>query len=172
MVFRALALPLVAALIGSGPVSVPVAHGHMIPASGTWAWPVHGPVIRGFDPPDTPFGAGHRGIDVAVPLGTPVTAPAPGTVSFAGPVGGHLFVTIDHGGGLESTYSWLGTVLVRRGDAVAAGAIVASTGNGHPGSSVPHLHLGVRLDDVYVDPFGVLGPLGVQELIRLAPLAA
>jgi murein DD-endopeptidase MepM/ murein hydrolase activator NlpD len=35
-------------------------------AAGDWSWPVVGPVIRAFDPPDTPFGSGHRGIDIAV----------------------------------------------------------------------------------------------------------
>jgi murein DD-endopeptidase MepM/ murein hydrolase activator NlpD len=66
--------------------------------SADWAWPVVGPVIRGFDPPSTPFGAGHRGIDIAAPMGTPVLASAPGLVTFAGEVAGHLFVTVDHGG--------------------------------------------------------------------------
>ena len=40
--------------------------------AGTWTWPVQGPVIRGFDPPDQPFGEGHRGIDIAVAPGGPV----------------------------------------------------------------------------------------------------
>ena len=76
-------------------------------AAGTWAWPVSGPVIRGFDPPDSPYGSGHRGIDIAAPAGSVVLAPADGRVAFAGPVGGRLFLTIDHSGGLESTYSWV-----------------------------------------------------------------
>ena len=76
-----------------------------------WTWPVTGPVIRGFDLPDDPYGSGHRGIDIAVSVGTTIVAPADGAVSFAGPVGGRLFLTIDHGGGLSSTYSWLTTDL-------------------------------------------------------------
>jgi murein DD-endopeptidase MepM/ murein hydrolase activator NlpD len=141
-------------------------------ADGTWPWPVTGPVIRGFDPPASPFGAGHRGIDVAVPFGTPILAPEAGTVAFAGPVGGELFVTLDHGGGLTSTYSWLSSVAVRRGDAVAAGQLIGTTGLGHPGSAVPHLHFGVRLGGGYVDPLEYLAPAGVQDFIRLVPLAA
>lgn len=138
---------------------------------GTWTWPVMGPVIRGFDPPTSPFGAGHRGIDIAVPFGTSILAPEAGTVSFAGRVGGELFVTIDHGGGLSSTYSWLSSAAVRRDDVVARGQPIGATGGGHPGSVVPHLHFGVRLQGQYMDPLTYLAPLGVQDLIRLVPLA-
>ena len=181
MALRALVLPLLLYVIGPwsaadeavedgpGPVARDVV-GAM--PFGTWPWPVTGPVIRGFDPPTSPFGAGHRGIDVAVPFGTPILAPEAGTVSFAGRVGGELFVTIDHGGGLSSTYSWLSSVTVRKGDAVAIGQQVGSTGTGHPGSAIPHLHLGMRLDGAYLDPLEILAPLGVQDLIRLVTLAA
>jgi murein DD-endopeptidase MepM/ murein hydrolase activator NlpD len=138
----------------------------------TWAWPVTGPVVRGFDPPSSPFGSGHRGIDIAVDIGSEVVAPADGVVAFAGPVGGHLFLTIDHGGGLESTYSWLSSLSVRRGDAVVGGQPIALTGPGHAGAPLSSLHLGVRLDDAYVDPLDYLGALDVSTMIRLAPLAA
>jgi murein DD-endopeptidase MepM/ murein hydrolase activator NlpD len=140
-------------------------------AAGTWLWPVSGPVIRAFDPPDDPYGAGHRGIDIAAPFGTPMRSPAPGVVTFAGKVAGNLFLTIDHGAGLESTYSWLSALMVKKGDAVTAGQVVAATGTGHPGSSVTHLHMGVKLDDLYVDPLDYLGPVSVSGFIRLAPLA-
>jgi murein DD-endopeptidase MepM/ murein hydrolase activator NlpD len=141
-------------------------------SSASWGWPVIGPVVRGFDPPETPFGAGHRGIDVAAPVGTTVLAPESGVVAFAGRVGGELFVTLDHGGGLTSTYSWLSATLVRVGDAVGVGTPIALSGRGHPGSTVPHLHFGVRQDDVYLDPLAFLGPLSVSSFIRLAPLSA
>jgi len=139
--------------------------------NGTWPWPVSGPVIRGFDSPDTPFGAGHRGIDIAVAPGTPILAPEAGTVSFAGRVGGELFVTIVHGGGLSSTYSWISVATVRKGEVVVRGQMIGATGTGHPGSGAPHLHLGVKLDGEYVDPLELLAPLGVQDLIRLVPVA-
>ena len=137
--------------------------------AGTWVWPVTGPIIRGFDPPDSPYGSGHRGIDVAAPAGTRAVAPAAGTVTFAGPVGGRLFLTLDHGGGLTSTFSWVSALLVRRGDAVVAGQPVALTGGCHPGDVEPCLHFGVRLDGVYQDPMAYLGALEVWRLIRLAP---
>jgi murein DD-endopeptidase MepM/ murein hydrolase activator NlpD len=134
-----------------------------------WTWPVVGPVTRGFDLPDDPYGPGHRGIDIAAPVGTTIVAPADGTVAFAGPVGGHLFLTIDHGGGVSSTYSWLNQNLVRKGATVVRGQPVALTGWGHPGALVPHLHFGVRLDGSYVDPFAYLGPISLSAFVRLAP---
>ena len=139
-------------------------------ASGDWTWPIVGPVIRGFDPPDSPFGSGHRGIDIAAPVGTPVRAATTGTVTFAGPVGGRLFVTVDHGAGLESTYSFLDSVAVRRGDVVSQGQVIARSGTGHAGDIVPGLHFGVKLSETYVDPLEYLGPFEVWRFIRLAPL--
>jgi len=178
--FTALVLPLLMVLLGPSSVSLGSADG-LAPGglafasalpNGTWSWPVSGAVIRGFDPPDTPFGAGHRGIDIAVPPGTPILAPEAGTVSFAGRVGGELFVTIVHGGGLSSTYSWISVAAVRKGDVVTRGQTIGATGTGHPGAGVPHLHFGVKLDGEYVDPLELLAPLGVQDLIRLVPIAS
>jgi murein DD-endopeptidase MepM/ murein hydrolase activator NlpD len=139
-------------------------------AAGDWSWPVLGPVVRLFDPPGTPYGSGHRGIDIAAPVGTLVRAPAPGTVSFAGKVGGHLFVTIQHAGNLASTYSWLSAVLVHKGDAVLEGQAVARSGTGAASDPAPNLHLGVKLAGAYVDPLDYLSPLDLGDLIRLAPL--
>jgi murein DD-endopeptidase MepM/ murein hydrolase activator NlpD len=171
---RIASLPLLLLLVGLPAVDrtwpVSASAPRPLVSSGTWSWPVHGPVIRGFDPPDTPFGAGHRGIDIAVSLGTVVRAPEGAVVAFAGKVGGDLFVTLDHGGGLTSTYSWVSSALVRKGDAVARGQPIATSGLGHDGSLVPHLHLGVRLDGDYVDPLLYLGSAGVEDLIRLAPI--
>lgn len=141
-----------------------------VPQAGSWSWPVVGPVIRGFDPPSNPYGAGHRGIDIAVAFGSPIRAPAAGVVTFSGKVGGQQFVTLAHGDGLSSTYSWLSATAVRKGDHVAQGARIGSTGTGHPGSTVAHLHFGVKLDGEYVDPLTLLGPLSLAGLIRLAPL--
>ncbi|MGZ8624990.1 MAG: M23 family metallopeptidase [Actinomycetota bacterium] len=164
-------LPVPASMRSSGPTPGPrtAATGASPLLVQGWEWPVVGPVIRGFDPPDDPYGAGHRGIDIAASVGTTILAPEPGVVSFAGTVGGHLFVTLDHGGGLQSTYSWLSVALVRKGDVVARGGGIGLTGQGHPGAVVPHLHFGVRLDGAYLDPLGFLGAAPVADLIHLAP---
>lgn len=169
-----LVLPLVLGMLASPASSAPARTvdrmvGTIVAASGSWTWPVEGPIVRGFDPPEDPYGSGHRGIDIAVPVGTAILAPEAGVVTFAGSVGGQLFVTLDHGGGLRSSYSWLSATLVREGDVVPRGAAIGSTGVGHPGSTVPHLHLGVRLDDAYVDPLAYLGPAPVAQLVHLAP---
>ena len=70
-----------------------------------WQWPMSPPpaVVRGFEPPGSPYGPGHRGIDLAGRLGTPVLAVASGTVTFAGRVAGIDVVVVDHGA-LDSTY--------------------------------------------------------------------
>ena len=135
-----------------------------------WVWPVTGPIVRGYDPPDSPYGSGHRGIDIAAAIGTVVVAPDAGVVTFAGKVGGRLFLTVDHGAGVLSTCSWLTSLLVRKGDRVVRGQPVATTDWGHADLTTPHLHLGVRLDGAYVDPLAYLGSPPVSALIRLAPL--
>jgi len=139
-------------------------------ASGTWTWPVGGPVVRAFDPPGSPYGSGHRGIDIAAPVGTDVRAPAAGVVTFAGSVGGRLFVTIDHGGGLLSTCSFLSGLLVHEGDVMVQGQPIALSGSGHAGDVSPDVHLGVRLAGQYVDPLDYLSAMSIVDLIRLAPI--
>ncbi len=139
---------------------------------GSWRWPVVGPVTRAFDPPESPFGSGHRGIDVAASPGSTLVAPAPGTVTFAGPIGGELFVSIAHGGSWQSTASWLSALAVRRGDVVFAGQRIGATGTGHPGAEVAHVHLGVKYAGSYVDPLDVYGPLPLASMVRLAALPA
>jgi murein DD-endopeptidase MepM/ murein hydrolase activator NlpD len=140
------------------------------PAYGSYSWPLRGPVIRPFDPPDTPFGAGHRGIDIAAPLGTPVWAAADGVVAFAGRVAGSLFVSVDHPDGVRTTYSWLGTVEVAPGAPVGRGDVLGTSGPGHAGLDPPHLHFGARVGDVYIDPMLLLERASLVGLVHLAPL--
>lgn len=175
MALQTLVLPLLMVLLtGSWSSSVEPSGAAIAPALpfGSWVWPVEGPVIRGFDPHETPFGNGHRGLDIAVAPGTVIAAPQSGIVSFSGKVGGELFITIDHGGQLSSTCSWVSSSAVRKGEAVSRGQPIGTTGAGHPGSTVPHLHFGVRLAGVYVDPLDYLAPSGVEDLIRLVPIPA
>jgi murein DD-endopeptidase MepM/ murein hydrolase activator NlpD len=150
-----------ASLIGIAPVAS---------AAGTWPWPITGPVIRGYDPPDSPYGSGHRGIDIAAPVGSGVVAAEAGVVSFAGAVGGQLFVSVDHGAGVVSSYSYLSLVQVHKGEIVARGTTLGRSGCGHVGVTPAHLHFGVRVDGAYADPMTFLGPPSVVSLIRLGPL--
>jgi murein DD-endopeptidase MepM/ murein hydrolase activator NlpD len=141
------------------------------PAYGSYGWPVEGPVIRPFQAPAGPYGAGHRGIDIDVPPGTPVRAAADGVVAFAGLVAGERFVSVDHPDGVRTTYSWLGAIEVVRGTAVARGGVLGRTGQGHPGVEPPHLHFGARYAGSYLDPMVLLlSGDGVVGLIRLAAL--
>lgn len=131
--------------------------------------PVDGPIVRHFDPPQGAYGPGHRGIDYAVEVGTPVRAAAAGVVTFAGPVAGLRAVTVQHAGALKSTYSSLGAVLVRRGQEVEPGTIVGRALSPHPDAE-PGLHFGVKLNERYVDPEAYLGAVDVADAIHLAPL--
>ncbi len=165
-----LVLSALAPLAGSVDPSVPTPGVAADPAFGTYVWPVQGPVIRSFQPPTGPYGAGHRGIDIAAPAGTAVGAAAEGVVAFAGLVAGERFVSIDHRDGVRTTYSWLSTIEVSAGAPVLAGQVLGRTGQGHPGIEPPHLHFGARFAGSYLDPLVLLLSDGVAGLIRLAPL--
>ena len=130
--------------------------------------PVDGPIVTRFDAPDSRWGPGHRGIDYAVPVGTAVRATGTGTVTFAGPVAATVAVTIDHGGGMETTYTDLGDTLVVAGQVVAQGHVIGHSAAAHPGG-IGGLHLGVIVNGRYVDPELYVGPLDISAAIHLAP---
>ncbi|KSU66774.1 M23 family metallopeptidase [Arthrobacter sp. NIO-1057] len=106
-----------------------------------------------------PTGAGymiHSGTDYGVPSGTEVYAAADGVVEVAGWAGhsGNR-VTLDHGSGLETGYSHNSKVLVKVGDHVKRGDVIAlsgTTGN----STGPHVHFEVIVDGQFKDPAGWL----------------
>jgi murein DD-endopeptidase MepM/ murein hydrolase activator NlpD len=133
------------------------------------AVPLYGELLHGFDAPeDDPFAPGHRGLDVGAPAGSAVRASAPGVVSFAGVVAGNRTVTLDHGGGLRTSYSYLATSAVRAGASVARGEIVGTVGAGHPGSGLPpHVHLSSRQDGTYLDPLRLYVGSGYADLLSL-----
>jgi murein DD-endopeptidase MepM/ murein hydrolase activator NlpD len=140
------------------------------PAYGSYAWPVRGPIPRGFEPPDTPYGSGHRGVDIGAAMGTTVVAAQAGTVAFAGLVAGGLFISIEHSDGVRTTYSWLSEVSVRQGATVERGEPIGRSGAGHPGQGSSHLHLGARVGSVYIDPMLLLERGSLVGLVHLAPL--
>lgn len=133
--------------------------------------PVDGPIVSHFEAPTSTFGPGHRGIDYGIPEGSPVRAAGAGVVTFAGSVAGDRAVTIDHGEGLTTTYSILGSIRVRVGEQVTAGRVIGTSSVAHPEGRTG-LHFGVKLHGRYVDPAGFLTPVDVSSAIRLAPVEA
>ena len=129
-------------------------------ATVTYVPPVDGPIVDHFRPPACTWCPGNRGIDYATAPGSRVAASAPGVVTFAGQVGGQLFVVIAHADGLRTTYAYLATVSVHAGQRVAQGDAVGTAG--------ATLHFGVRRGDVYLDPELLLA--GGRAVARLVPL--
>src|SRR5436190_4226903 len=116
-------------------------------AAGGWLRPVDGAVVRPFVAPASVYGPGHRGVDLAAPPGTPVRAANDGTVVFAGAVAGSLHVTVAHDGGLRTSYSFLQSVAVREGAAVARGDVVGTAGGSGPDHDGTVVHFGLRVGD-------------------------
>lgn len=134
-------------------------------AAEPYAWPLPPPVTvaRGFAPPPDPWSAGHRGVDLVAPAGTPVLAPRDGVVTFAGPVAGRSLVTVTHDDGLRSTFEPV-TPRVGRGERVGAGAPVGTVARGSHCARC--LHWGVRRPPYgpadYLDPASLVaggGPI-------------
>lgn len=132
--------------------------------------PVDGPLVRGFEAFAGPFGPGHRGVDFDAAPGAPVRAPASGRVTFAGPVAGATWVTIEVGPGVLVTLGPLRTLETSAGRAPATGDRLGTLASGHASAdpSVAALHMGLRVDGVYVDPLPWLAGLARP---RLAPLS-
>lgn len=103
--------------------------------------------------------APHIGIDLAVPIGTSVIAPASGKVILAEPnmvlTGGT--VMIDHGYGITSVYAHLSAISVKPGDVLAQGQEFAKSGMTGRANG-PHLHWGVYWFETALDP-GLLAPV-------------
>ncbi len=130
--------------------------------------PVDAEVTRKFEAPSHKFGPGHRGIDYGVPAGTTVRASGEGTVTFAGQVADDgLFVTIEHLGGISTTYSYLSQLDVSKGDRVSQGQTIALSGEGHAGGPAA-LHFGAKRNGDYVDPEMLLKALDdITDMLAL-----
>jgi murein DD-endopeptidase MepM/ murein hydrolase activator NlpD len=121
-------------------------------------WPVEGPV-------SSPFGVRrdgldfrlHKGIDIAVPTGTPVRAMAPGRVHFAGTMVGYgMVVVIDHAGRTRTVYAHLSELRVRTGEAVDGRPVIGLSGATGRVTG-PHLHFEIQRHGKAEDPVPLLG---------------
>ena len=161
-----------------------IAEDPVLASTGRLLWPIpHATITQGFGPTPYVFEASyagfphfHTGIDLAVPLGTPVFAAADGVVMLARPmadsngtlVGYGNYVIIQHDAGLKTLYGHLLTIGVKEGDIVHRGqlvGLVGSTGN----STGPHTHFEVRIENSPVDPMQMLPDLAPQPA---APIPA
>ncbi len=173
---EAVAAVVAAATLALGAAAPPVAFSARSPSAvpgavdvaGGWGWPFEPrpDVARGFDPPDRPWLAGHRGVDLTASVGQRVLTPAGGEITFNGQVAGRGVVVVQHTSGLRSTLEPVedgpvpGTS-VSAGDTV--GVVAGASGHCAPATCV---HWGVRRGKDYVDPFALLG-LGPIILLPL-----
>jgi len=159
-----MALPhvLLALVVAIGPASDPV---------GVWPLDPEPSVVRGFDPPDTPYGAGHRGVDLLGTPGQPVRTALAGTVTYAGPLFGRGVVVVEHGP-TRTTYEPV-SATVAVGQPLARGDVIGSLEL--PGSHCfPRscLHWGWIAGDTYLDPLRLVGagPVRLLPLWRADPV--
>ena len=126
----------------------------------TFIWPVQGRISGRFGNArvyNGQPGAGHSGMDIAAPTGTPEKAPAAGIVTFAAPdlylTGGTL--VLDHGFGISSNFLHLSRIDVKVGDRIEQGQVIAAVGATGRATG-PHLHWGMNWFDTRIDPLLVL----------------
>nr|WP_257644017.1 M23 family metallopeptidase [Luteimonas salinisoli] len=125
-----------------------------------FAWPVEGRISGRFGNHrvyNGKPGSAHSGMDIAVPSGTPVKAPAAGVVTFAD---ADLYLTggtvlLDHGHGISSNFLHLSRIDVQPGDRVEQGRVIGAVGATGRATG-PHLHWGMNWFDVRIDPLLVL----------------
>jgi murein DD-endopeptidase MepM/ murein hydrolase activator NlpD len=118
-------------------------------------WPVEGHITGSFGERIDPFngeGAFHSGVDISSSFGTPVIAPADGTVVFADFLGGYgRAIVIDHGHGVTTRFGHLANFAVIAGQQIQRGDTIGYVGlSGR--STGPHLHYEVRINDTPVNP--------------------
>ena len=140
---------------------------------GVWPLQPEPEVVHAFDPPDSPYGAGHRGVDLLGTVGQPVLAALPGAVTYAGSLAGRGVVVVDHGATRTTYEPVAATVAV--GTPVAAGATIGTLelAGSH---CFPRacLHWGWIEGETYLDPLRLVGagPVRLLPLWRDAPAEA
>ena len=118
-------------------------------------WPVQGRLTGSFGERIDPFngeGAFHRGVDIATDYGTPVIAPADGTITFADFMNGYgRAIVLDHSQGITTLYGHLSGFAVTPGQKVQRGDVLGYVGQSGR-STGPHLHYEVRILNTPVNP--------------------
>jgi murein DD-endopeptidase MepM/ murein hydrolase activator NlpD len=143
------------------PAGPPASDTTVTPLARLWPVGLRPSVLRGWNPPTTPYARGHRGVDLAAPPGATVRSVAAGRVSFAGRVAGRGVVAVELAGTgtppLRTTFTPV-RATVRQGDEVAAGEVLGTLepGDAHCGTSC--LHWGLRRDRTYLNPLSLLPP--------------
>ncbi|MGY4100564.1 M23 family metallopeptidase [Nocardia sp. R16R-3T] len=163
--------------IGVGIIALPgLVAGQSVSAApyGDFSWPLQPrpAVERRFDKPARDWLPGHRGVDLTGAPGQAVLAAGDGIVVFAGTVAGKPVVSIDHSGGLRTTYEPVQGE-VSAGVRVGRGMRIGTLAAGHEGCAVACLHWGARREasghsrPEYIDPLGLLHPTP----LRLKPVS-
>jgi len=119
-------------------------------------WPVRGRIVAAFGA--KPNGQQNDGINIAVPEGTPVKAAEEGEVAYAGNElkGYGNLILVRHPNGFVTAYAHASELLVKRGDKVKRGQVIAKSGRTGAISS-PQLHFEIRKGSKPVDPTPYLG---------------
>ena len=126
------------------------------PGFDTFLWPVNGMINSGFGPRGSSF---HDGIDIGAPEGTPILAIEAGEVIYSDQLRGYgNMVIVRHAGGVVSVYAHNEANLVREGQTVARGEVVAKVGSTGRVSG-PHLHFEIRRNNAAQDPVRYLPQL-------------
>jgi murein DD-endopeptidase MepM/ murein hydrolase activator NlpD len=121
----------------------------------TFRWPVRGKVITGYGAKTN--GKANDGINLAVPEGTPVKAAEDGVVAYSGNElkGYGNLVLIRHSNGYVTAYAHASELLVKRGDTIKRGQVIAKSGQSGEVAS-PQLHFEIRKGSTPVDPLQFL----------------
>jgi murein DD-endopeptidase MepM/ murein hydrolase activator NlpD len=141
--------------VEDAPVEAPVKAADATGALPTFRWPARGKVITGYGAKTN--GKANDGINLAVPEGTPVKAAEDGVVAYSGNElkGYGNLVLIRHSNGYVTAYAHASELLVKRGDTIKRGQVIAKSGqSGEVGS--PQLHFEIRKGSAPVDPLQFL----------------
>jgi murein DD-endopeptidase MepM/ murein hydrolase activator NlpD len=128
-------------------------------ASGSLQHPAQGEIYRKYGFVEHPLlhtTRLHAGIDYRGPLGQPVIAAEAGTIVTASREGGYgNYIRIDHGNGLQTSYSHLTRIGAREGQCISKGEVIGTIGQTGLATE-PHLHFEILKDTRFVDPLALL----------------